>query len=97
MLWPPAIRVSGASKLRRPAMVESGVGAAFNLAYALSPGVTNPGDVIPPLRYFRKDLIRPEMELSADGTVTLPGGPGTAYEVYEEALEEFTRERWSAG
>lgn len=76
-------------------MLESGVGAAYNLAFALSPGVTNPGDVIPPLRYFERDIIRPAMEMDCDGTVTLPEGVGMCFAIDEEALEELTRERWS--
>jgi len=76
-------------------MLESGVGAAYNLAFALSPGVTNPGDVIPPLRYFERDIIRPAMEMASDGTVTLPEGVGLGFEVDEDELEALTRERWT--
>jgi O-succinylbenzoate synthase len=56
-------------------MLETGVGRAANLALAALPGVTMPGDTSASRRYFPEDLTEP-FELSPDGTMAVPQGPG---------------------
>jgi O-succinylbenzoate synthase len=56
-------------------MLETGVGRALNLALAAMPGFTLPGDTSASARYFAEDLTVP-FELSPDGTMAVPSGPG---------------------
>jgi O-succinylbenzoate synthase len=78
-------------------MLESGVGRAHNVALASLPGFTMPGDISASRRYFARDIISPEVEVSANGTVEVPRGAGLGYEVDRdyvnsatESVERFT-------
>jgi len=78
-------------------MLESGVGRAHNIALASLPGFTMPGDISASRRYFARDIISPEVEVSANGTVEVPRGAGLGYEVDRdyvnsatESVERFT-------
>lgn len=62
-------------------MLESGIGRAHNIALASLPGFTLPGDISASSRYFARDLIVPEVTVSADGTVAAPQGPGLGFDV----------------
>lgn len=56
-------------------MLESGVGRAHNLSLATLPGFTIPGDISESRRYWERDLVNPEFEMS-DGMMSVPAGPG---------------------
>jgi O-succinylbenzoate synthase len=78
-------------------MLESGVGRAHNIALASLPGFTMPGDISASRRYFARDIIVPEVEVSADGMVEVPRGVGLGFEVDRdyvaaatESVERFT-------
>lgn len=62
-------------------MLESGIGRAHNIALASLPGFVLPGDISASSRYFARDLIVPEVTVSAAGTVTAPRGPGLGFDV----------------
>lgn len=62
-------------------MLESGIGRAHNIALASLPGFTLPGDISASSRYFARDLIVPEVTVSADGTVAAPQGPGLGFDI----------------
>lgn len=62
-------------------MLESGIGRAHNIALASLPGFVLPGDISASSRYFARDLIVPEVTVSADGTVAAPRAPGLGFEV----------------
>jgi O-succinylbenzoate synthase len=70
-------------------MLETGIGRAANLALAALPGFTLPGDISASRRYFAED-ITPAFELSADGRITVPTGPGIGVEVNQAVLDEVT-------
>ena len=57
-------------------MLETGIGRAHNLHLSALPGFTLPGDVAASRRYFVPDLIEPPLDVSPDGTMTVPPGPG---------------------
>jgi O-succinylbenzoate synthase len=57
-------------------MLETGIGRAHNLHLSALPGFTLPGDVAASRRYFIPDLIDPPIEVSPDGTIPVPPGPG---------------------
>ena len=57
-------------------MLESGIGRAHNIHLASLPNFTLPGDIAASKRYYVPDLIEPGIEVSADGTIAVPTGPG---------------------
>ena len=67
-------------------MLESGVGRAHNVALATLPGFTIPGDLSASRRYWERDLIQPEWELSA-GTLTPIEAPGIGVELDRDYIE----------
>jgi len=60
-------------------MLESGVGRAHNVAMSTLPGFTLPGDVSASKRYWKRDVIDPWVEVSSDGMIQVPDGPGFGY------------------
>jgi O-succinylbenzoate synthase len=62
-------------------MLESGIGRAHNIALASLPGFSLPGDISASSRYFARDLIVPEVQVTRDGMVQVPSGPGLGFEV----------------
>jgi O-succinylbenzoate synthase len=62
-------------------MLESGIGRAHNIALASLPGFSLPGDISASSRYFARDVIVPEVTVTADGAVQVPSGPGLGFEV----------------
>src|SRR5215207_9232156 len=57
-------------------MLESGIGRAHNIAISTLAGNTMPGDVSASKRYWKEDVIEPAVEVSAEGTIIAPEGPG---------------------
>ena len=57
-------------------MLESGIGRAHNIHLASLPNFTLPGDIAASKRYYVPDLIEPGIEVSPDGTIPVPTGPG---------------------
>jgi O-succinylbenzoate synthase len=49
-------------------MLESGIGRAHNIALSTLPNFTLPGDVSASKRYWKEDLIEPEVEVNRQGT-----------------------------
>lgn len=75
-------------------MLETGIGRAANLALAALPGFTLPGDTSASRRYYVTDVTAP-FELSADGTIAVPTGPGIGIEPDPDALAELVTSRTS--
>ncbi len=74
-------------------MLESGIGRAHNIAISTLAGYTMPGDVSASKRYWHEDIIEPEVEVSATGTITAPAGPGIGFEVRAERIESLAVRR----
>ena len=53
-------------------MLESGIGRAHNIAMATLAGFTLPGDISASKRYWTEDIIAPEVEITANGTIVAP-------------------------
>jgi O-succinylbenzoate synthase len=71
-------------------MLESGIGRAHNVAVSALPGFTLPGDVSASSRYWDEDIIEPEVEVSANGTIRVPTAPGMGYQVRRDRVEALT-------
>jgi o-succinylbenzoate synthase len=71
-------------------MLETGVGRAHNIALSSLPGFSLPGDVSASKRYWKEDIIEPEVEVSAQGTIALSDEPGTGYRIKPDLIEKLT-------
>jgi len=71
-------------------MLESGIGRAHNIALSTLPNFILPGDVSASKRYWTRDIIAPAVEVSAQGTITVPAGPGFGYEIDHDFLKSIT-------
>jgi O-succinylbenzoate synthase len=71
-------------------MLESGVGRAHNIALSTLENFRLPGDVSASKRYWKEDIIEPEVEVSSSGTITISDEPGTGYHVREDLIEKLT-------
>lgn len=60
-------------------MLESGIGRAHNIAMSALPGFTLPGDLSASRRYWKEDIIKPEVTVTARGTIPVPHTPGSGY------------------
>ncbi|WP_019119652.1 o-succinylbenzoate synthase [Brevibacillus massiliensis] len=70
-------------------MLEAGVGRAHNIAITTLPGFLLPGDTAASSRYWREDIIDPEVTVE-NGVITVPTRPGIGYEPNRERIEERT-------
>jgi O-succinylbenzoate synthase len=71
-------------------MLESGVGRSHNVALSTLPDFQLPGDVSASKRYWKEDIIEPEVEVSARGTIAVTDKPGRGYEVRNDLIEALT-------
>jgi O-succinylbenzoate synthase len=66
------------------------VGRAHNIALSTLAGFTLPGDVSASKRYWKEDIIEPEVEVSPQGTIAVSEQPGRGYRVREDLVERLT-------
>jgi o-succinylbenzoate synthase len=71
-------------------MLEAGIGRAHNIALATLPNFTLPGDVSASKRYWKRDIIVPEVETTPHGTIAVRDAPGFGYDVDFDFLREVT-------
>jgi O-succinylbenzoate synthase len=71
-------------------MLESGIGRAHNIALSTLPNFSLPGDVAASRRYWEEDLIDPEVSVSAQGTISVPKGPGIGYMPRLDLIKKLT-------
>jgi O-succinylbenzoate synthase len=78
-------------------MLESGVGRAHNIALSTLENFRLPGDVSASKRYWKEDIIEPEVEVSRDGLIAIRDEPGTGYRVREDLIEKLTVKKETIG
>jgi len=78
-------------------MLESGIGRAQNIALSTLNNFSLPGDVSASKRYWKEDIIEPEVTVSPKGTIKVPDEAGTGYRVREDAIEKLTVRRETVG
>lgn len=71
-------------------MLESGIGRSHNVALSTLPNFKLPGDVSASKRYWKQDIIEPEVEVSPRGTITVSDKPGRGYELRRDLIEKLT-------
>jgi O-succinylbenzoate synthase len=71
-------------------MLEAGIGRAHNIALATLPNFTLPGDVSASRRYWKRDIIAPEVEVTAHGTIVTRDAPGFGYELDRDFMQHIT-------
>ncbi len=74
-------------------MLESGIGRAHNIAMSSLSNFSLPGDVSASRRYWDEDIIEPEVEVSPQGSIRVPTGPGISYTPRLARIESLTRRR----
>ena len=73
-------------------MLETGIGRAHNIALSTLENFRLPGDVSASKRYWKEDIIEPEVEVSREGMIGVPEEPGTGYRVREDLIEKLDGE-----
>ena len=71
-------------------MLETGIGRAHNIALSTKENFSLPGDVSASKRYWKEDIIDPEVEVSAQGMIPISDQAGTGYRVRLDLIEKFT-------
>jgi O-succinylbenzoate synthase len=71
-------------------MLESGVGRAHNIALSTLDNFRLPGDVSASKRYWKEDIIEPEVEVTPEGLIHASDQPGAGYRVKQELVEKLT-------
>jgi O-succinylbenzoate synthase len=71
-------------------MLETGIGRAHNVHLSTLENFTLPGDVSASKRYWKEDIIEPEVVVSQQGTIKVPDEIGTGYRVKEDLIERLT-------
>lgn len=68
-------------------MPELGIGSAQALALAAHPAFVFPTDVEPSARWYKDDILTPELQVSPGGLIDTPSGVGWGYEIDPAKLE----------
>ena len=71
-------------------MLETGIGRAHNIALSSLDNFTLPGDVSASKRYWKEDIIEPEVVVSRTGEIVVPDTPGRGFEVRTDLVERLT-------
>ena len=71
-------------------MLESGIGRSHNVALSTLPNFKLPGDVSASKRYWKEDIIGPEVEVSPRGTITVSDKAGRGYDLRADLIEKLT-------
>ncbi len=71
-------------------MLETGIGRAQNIALSTMSNFSLPGDVSASKRYWKEDIIDPEVEVSRQGMIAISDRPGTGYRVKLDLIEKLT-------
>jgi len=71
-------------------MLETGIGRAHNIALSTLVNFTLPGDVSASKRYWKEDIVDPEITVSPQGMIAISDKPGTGYRVKPDLIEKLT-------
>ncbi|HZR29185.1 MAG TPA: o-succinylbenzoate synthase [Terriglobales bacterium] len=71
-------------------MLESGIGRAQNLALSTLENFTLPGDVSASKRYWKEDIIEPEVLVSPQGTIRVSSEAGIGHRIRKDLIQQLT-------
>lgn len=71
-------------------MLEAGIGRAHNIALSTLPNFVLPGDVSASKRYWKRDIIQPEVEVTPAGTIEIRDQPGFGYDLDLDYIRSIT-------
>ena len=71
-------------------MLESGVGRSHNVALSTLSNFKLPGDVSASKRYWKEDIIEPEVEVSPQGTIAVGNETGRGYALRTDLIRQLT-------
>src|ERR1700686_5280888 len=71
-------------------MLESGIVRAHNIALSTLQNFHLPGGVSASKRYWKEDIIDPEVKVSPQGMIAISNQPGTGYSIKEDLIEKLT-------
>ncbi len=71
-------------------MLETGIGRAHNIALSALPNFSLPGDVSASKRYWKEDIVDPEVTVSREGMIGITDEPGTGYQIKADLIEKLT-------
>ena len=71
-------------------MLESGIGRSHNVALSTLNGFSLPGDVSASARYWKEDIIEPEVTVAPWGTIVVSDSVGRGYTIKEDLIERLT-------
>jgi O-succinylbenzoate synthase len=71
-------------------MLEAGIGRVQNIALSTLENFKLPGDVSASKRYWKEDIVEPEVEVTKDGLIAVSDAVGTGYRVREDLIEKLT-------
>ena len=71
-------------------MLETGIGRAQNIALSTLANFSLPGDVSASKRYWKEDIVDPEIAISPQGMIAISEQPGTGYRVRTDLIEKLT-------
>jgi O-succinylbenzoate synthase len=74
-------------------MLESGIGRAHNIHLASLPNFKFPNDLSASKRYYKEDIIEPGIDITEQGTVKVPEGPGIGVFPQEDRIKKATLEK----
>lgn len=71
-------------------MLETGIGRAHNIALSTLENFTLPGDVSASRRYYERDTVCPEVEVTSDGYIQVPQSSGLGYTPDRDWIDQVT-------
>ena len=74
-------------------MLESGIGRSHNIALSTLPNFTLPGDVSASKRYWKEDVIEPEVSVAPTGVIKVPTAAGRGFQVKTDLIDKLTVRR----
>jgi O-succinylbenzoate synthase len=75
-------------------MPELGIGSAQALVLASHPACTLPTDVEPSTRWYRDDILKPEICMQ-QSSLSIPDGLGLGFNIDDESIDRYAIQRWS--
>jgi O-succinylbenzoate synthase len=71
-------------------MLETGIGRAQNIALSTLQNFSLPGDVSASKRYWKEDIVDPEIEVSPQGMIGITDQVGTGHRVKPDLIDKLT-------